>query len=82
MPPSAVYRFYCSLLPKKKTYLKYLSGKKNKTNEKVVPFIQEYFEVSKLQASEYYNLMTTVDIKFLVKKYGKTDKEIKGMKIR
>ena len=82
MPPSAVYRFYCSLLPEKKTYLKYLSGKKNKTNEKVVPFIQEYFEVSKLQASEYYNLMTTVDIKFLVKKYGKTDKEIKGMKIR
>ena len=82
MPPSAVYRFYCSLLPKKKTYLKYLSGKKNKTNEKVVPFIQEYFEVSKLQASEYYNLMTTVDIKFLVKKYGKTDKEIKEMKIR
>ena len=82
MPPSAVYRFYCSLLPKKKTYLKYLSGKKNKTNEKVVPFIQKYFEVSKLQASEYYNLMTTVDIKFLVKKYGKTDKEIKGMKIR
>jgi len=82
MPPSAVYRFYCSLLPKKKTYLKYLSGKKNKTNEKVVPFIQEYFEVSKLQASEYYKLMTTDDIKFLVKKYGKTDKEIKGMKIR
>ena len=65
-----------------KTYLKYLSGKKNKANEKVVPFIQEYFEVSKLQASEYYNLMTTDDIKFLVKKYGKTDKEIKGMKIR
>tara|TARA_R110000824_G_scaffold240681_2_gene429313 strand:+ start:3671 stop:4090 length:420 start_codon:yes stop_codon:yes gene_type:complete len=82
MPPSAVYRFYCSLLPKKKTYLKYLSGKKNKTNEKVVPFIQEYFEVSKLQASEYYQLMTVQQKFFLLKKYGKSDKEIKGMKIR
>ena len=82
MPPSAVYRFYCSLLPKKKTYLKYLSGKKNKTNEKVVPFIQEYFEVSKLQASEYYQLMTVEEKIFLLKKYGKSDKEIKKMRVR
>ena len=54
MPLSAVYKFYCSLLPNKKTYLRYLSGKKTKVNEKVVPFIQEYFEVSKIQAGEYY----------------------------
>ncbi len=74
MPIGVVYKFYCSLLPKKKTYLRYLSGKKTKTNEKVVPFIQKYFEVSKLQASEYYNLMTTDELKLLLKQYGKTDK--------
>ena len=82
MPIGVVYKFYCSLLPKKKTYLRYLSGKKTKINEKVVPFIKEYFEVSKLQASEYYKLMTTDQIKSLLKKYGKTDKEIKKMGVK
>jgi hypothetical protein len=82
MPIGVVYKFYCSLLPKKKTYLRYLSGKKTKTNEKVVPFIQKYFEVSKLQASEYYNLMTTDELKLLLKQYGKTDKEIKKMGVK
>ena len=53
MPHKAVYQFYCNLLPKKKTYLKYMSGKKEKTNELVVPFIMTYFEVSKRQAAEY-----------------------------
>ena len=82
MPIGVVYKFYCSLLPKKKPYLRYLSGKKTKTNEKVVPFIQKYFEVSKLQASEYYNLMTTDELKLLLKQYGKTDKEIKKMGVK
>jgi len=53
-----------------------------KTNEKVVPFIQEYFEVSKLQASEYYNMMTTDELKLLLKQYGKADKEIKKMGVK
>ena len=33
MPHSAVYKFYCSLLPNKKTYLRYLSGKKTKVTD-------------------------------------------------
>jgi len=82
MPIGVVYKFYCSLLPKKKTYLRYLSGKKTKTNEEVVPFLQKYFLASKLQASEYYKLMTTDEIKSLLKKYGKTDKEIKKMGVK
>ena len=82
MPTSAVYKFYCSLLPNKKTYLRYLSGKKKKVNEKVVPFIQEYFEVSKIQAGEYYQLMNKDELKSLLTKYGKTEKEIKKMGVK
>ena len=82
MPAKTVYQFYCNLLPKKKTYLRYLSGKKEKTNDKVVPFIMKYFEVSKLQAAEYYDLMVKEDLKLLLKKFGKSDKEIKRMRIR
>ena len=82
MPHKSVYQFYCNLLPKKKTFLRYLSGKKGKTNDAVVPFIMKYFEVSKSQASEYYTLMSKDDLISLVKKFGKSDKEIKKMKIR
>ena len=82
MPAKSVYQFYCNLLPKKKTYLKYMSGKKERTNESVVPFIMKYFEVSKLQAADYYDLMSKEELTLLVKKYGKSDKEIKKMKIR
>ena len=82
MPSKAVYKFYCNLLPKKKTYLRYLSGKKEKTNEKVVPYIMKYFEVSKSQASDYYYLMSKDDLTLLVKKFGKSDKEIKKMRIK
>jgi len=82
MPPKAAYQFYCNLLPKKKTYLRYLSGKKEKTNDLVVPFIMKYFEVSKSQAAEYYDLMSKEELTLLVKKFGNSDKEIKKMKIR
>ena len=59
-----------------------MSGKKEKTNDKVVPFIMEYFEVSKLQAAEYYEIMPKEDLILLLKKFGKSDKEIKKMRIR
>ena len=82
MPPQAVYKFYCNLLPKKKTYLRYLSGKKEKSNEKVVPYIMKYFEVSKNQSVDYYQLMSREELILLLKKFGNSDKEIKKMKIR
>ena len=67
MPVKSVYQFYCNLLPKKKTYLRYLSGKKEKINDKVVPFIMKYFDVRKSQAADYYELMLKDDLKLLLK---------------
>ena len=36
MPHGIVYRFYCDLLPKKKMYLKYIKGKKDKFNKEII----------------------------------------------
>jgi len=82
MPSKAVYQFYCNLLPKKKIYLRYLSGKKENVNEKVVSYIMKYFEVSKNQSVDYYQLMSREELILLLKKFGNSDKEIKKMKIR
>ena len=79
MPHKSVYQFYCNLLPKKKTYLKYLSGKKEKTNDKFINYLVKYFEISKQQASEYVKLMPKENLTYMLKEYGKTDKEIKKM---
>ena len=81
-PHKSLYQFYCNLLPKKKTFLRYMNGKQQKTNQLVIPFITEYFDVSKHEASEYYNLMSKEELILLIKKFGKSDKEIKKMKIK
>ena len=82
MPHKSLYQFYCELLPKKKTYLKYLTGNKYKIDDAVYECLVKYFEVSKKQALEYYRLMDKKDLKLLLKKFGKSDKEIKNMGIR
>ena len=36
MPHKSLYQFYCELLPKRKTYLKYLTGNKYKIDDRVI----------------------------------------------
>jgi len=79
MPHKAVYQFWCGVLPKKKTYLKYIKGKKDKYNKEVIDYLVDYFEVSRLQASEYRNLIPKENLIHMLKEYGKNDKEIKKM---
>tara|TARA_B100000575_G_C22903637_1_gene525149 strand:- start:161 stop:577 length:417 start_codon:yes stop_codon:yes gene_type:complete len=79
MPHKAVYQFWCGVLPKRKTYLKYIKGKKDKFNKEVIDYLVRYFEVSKQQASEYVKLIPKENLIHMLKEYGKTDKEIKKM---
>ena len=79
MPHKSVYQFWCGVLPKKKTYLKYIKGKKDKFNKEVLNYIVEYFEVSRLEASEYVQLIPKENLKDLLREFGKTEKEIKKL---
>ena len=79
MPHKAVYQFWCGVLPKKKTYLKYIKGKKDKFNKEVIDYLVDYFEVSRLQASEYFELIPKQNLIHMLKEYGKSDKEIKKL---
>ena len=79
MPHKAVYQFWCNVLPKKKTYLKYIKGKKDKLNKEVIDYLVKYFEVSRLEASEYISLISKDSLKNLLGEFGKTDKEIKKL---
>ena len=82
MPHSAVYRFYCNLLPKGKEYLKYISGNKRKVNKDLIGYLVDYFEISTNQALDYYDLLTKDDLKSILKEYGKSKKEMKSMGLK
>lgn len=78
-----VYKLYADLLPKKKQFNKYIKGKKEeKYNNDLVEIMSNHFLISRKEAIEYLDILyidrqnTVVE---LLKKYGKTDKEIKKL---
>ena len=76
-----VYQLYIDLIPKKKQFNKYIKASKEaKYNANLVELLSKHFSISLKESMEYLDLLlpdrqdTVVDI---LKKYGKTDKEIK-----
>lgn len=80
-----VYQLYYDLLPKKKMFSKYIKGNKvNKYNPELVEFIRRTHMISKREVNQYLDvfLKDASGINFLkdlLRKYGKSDKEIKGI---
>tara|TARA_R100000388_G_C7169852_1_gene123356 strand:+ start:264 stop:704 length:441 start_codon:yes stop_codon:yes gene_type:complete len=76
-----VYKLYYDILPKGKFFSKYIKGKKlNKYNTDLVKFIAEHGQTSKREAMEYIDHCKRDhidELKSMLKKYGKTEKEIK-----
>ena len=75
-----VYKLYSDILPKQKQYNKYIKGKTtDKYNSDLVELLSKHFLVSEKEAIEYLDIYsdTSLDpVKEIIKKYGKTDKEI------
>jgi hypothetical protein len=78
-----VYQLYQELLPKRKMYNKYIKGKdSDKYNKELLEFIAKHYQVSIREATEYVAMMLDMDKELVVdilRKYGKTDKEIKSL---
>ena len=75
-----VYQLYFDFLPKQKSFNKYIKGKKqDKYNKELVKLIANHYQVAKIEAEEYISLLEQTEISSLLKKYVKTDKEIKGL---
>ena len=71
LEPREVYKWYCDILPKGKRFNKYIKGKKsNKQDKETIDILCKYFEVSKSEVSEYYELLTKKEIKSILLLYG------------
>ena len=75
-----VYQLYFDFLPKQKTFNKYIKGKKqDKYNKDLVKMIADHYQVARIEAEEYIGLLGKDNLISILKKYGKSEKEIKGL---
>jgi len=78
-----VYQLYQELLPKRKMYNKYIKAKdSDKYNKELLEFVAKHYQVSIREATEYVAMLLDIDKELVVdilRKYGKTDKEIKSL---
>lgn len=75
-----VYKLYLDLMPKQKQFNKYIkSSKAEKFQTELVELLSKHFLISEkeaLEALDMYHETSLLPLKEILKKYGKTDKEI------
>jgi len=78
-----VYQLYQELLPKRKMYTKYIKAKdSDKYNKELLEFVAKHYQISIREATEYVAMLLDMDKELVIdilRKYGKTDKEIKSL---
>jgi hypothetical protein len=78
--PQETYKLYHDLLPKSKSFAKYIKGsKEDKYSDKLIIQLAEYYLVSKSEAESYVTIMTQDECRVILEKYGYTDAEIKTL---
>lgn len=74
-----IYLVYKGLIPKKKTYFKYIKGEKLDKNNKLLSKLAIYYECSISEANDYLKILTKEDIKEILTQMGFDKKEIKSL---
>lgn len=88
VPPKALYLSLIDLIPKTKTFLKYISPTKSENYEDwIVDLVAMKYEVSKLEAEEYVRILYAINeghkkLKEIAQGYGVDEKMIKKLKLK
>ena len=88
VPPKAMYLCLIGLIPKTRAFLKYMKpASSEKYEDWIIELICKYYNVSKLQAEEYYLILhqTTsgkTHIKEIAEAYGTDPKQITKLKLK
>ena len=78
LEPEVLYKFYISVIPKSKTFLRYVKSKKKSKVEKwAMEHLKDYFQTSSREIEEYLEILTRQQVETIIIKYGVTDKELK-----
>mgnify|MGYP003657908555 CR=1 FL=1 len=74
-----IYNFYKEMLPRRKSFFKYIKTNKKQPNKELVEKMTSYFEIGSSDASTYIDLMSKNDMTDILKEMGVEDKEIKKL---
>ena len=78
LKPKNVYQFYIDIIPKGRTFLKYVKSKKKSKVEKwAMEHLVDYFQCSTREIEEYLNILTKEQVTSIIMKYGVDDKQFK-----
>ena len=80
LSPKDVYNLYLDFLPKKKSFDKYVKGKKEgKYNKELLGYLSSWYGVSQREVIDYLELLPKEDKIKIIMKYGLTEKEAKKL---
>lgn len=80
LTPRDVYKVYLDFLPKKKTFDKYIKGKKDgKYNKELLEYLSKWYGVSQREVVDYLEILPKEEVISILMKYGLTDKEAKKL---
>ena len=80
LSPREVYKLYLDFLPKKKTFDKYVKGKKEgKYNKELLQYLSKWYGVSYREVQDYLEILPKQEVLDILKKYGLTEKEAKTL---
>lgn len=78
-----VYNLYLDVLPKQKSFNKYIKGKKSsKYNTELIDLLSNHFVISRKEVTEYLDMSLDSSrdtIVKIIKKYGKTDRDVEKL---
>jgi hypothetical protein len=70
-----LYNIYREMIPKAKTFFKYLKTNRKKKNTEVIEYIAQHFECSLGEAEEYLDILREVGARRVLYDMGVSDKE-------
>ena len=78
LKPKNLYQLYIDVLPRGRTFLRYVKSKKKSKVEKwAMEHLKDYFECSTREVEEYLELLTKEQVVYILMKYGVDDKQLK-----
>jgi hypothetical protein len=75
----SLYNYYCQLIPKRKTFFRYIKPKKSTLNSNLITILAKYFELSKREIKDNYQLIGKDLTKNILQNIGVGDKQIKKL---
>ena len=70
-----LYNIYREMIPKAKTFFKYLKTNRKKKNTEVIKYIAQYFQCSVGEAEEYLDILRETGTRRVLYDMGVSDKE-------